>query len=107
MTSPVEPPQSGDGANRPGLVSALARKPRELAYTFFGLAALFTVVPIALLVRNGWPGALGPLFMWGVLAALTSLGAALVALLWKPEASVSETEKVRLLLLCLGGASAF
>ena len=104
MTSPVEPPQSGDGANRPGLVSALARKPRELAYTFFGLAALFTVVPIALLVRNGWPGALGPLFMWGVLAALTSLGAALVALLWKPEASVSETEKVRLLLLCLGGA---
>ena len=59
MTSPVEPPRPGDGADRPGLVSALARMPKEFAYTLFGLAALFTVVPIALLVRNGWPGRSG------------------------------------------------
>ena len=103
MTSPVEPPQPGDGAPPTDLASSLASRPKEVAYALFGLAAVFLIVPVALCIRYGWPAAVGPLFVWAVLASAVALGAALVALLWKPDAKASEAEKIRLLLLCLGG----
>jgi ABC-type uncharacterized transport system len=103
MTSPVEPSRPGADSPRPGLLSILAKYHQEIGYGLFGLAALFAILPVYLLIQHGWPGAMGPLFTWGVLTATASLIAAVASVTRSPDAKLSEVDKVRLLLLALGG----
>src|SRR5262249_3747288 len=84
---------------------------QQLVYGLFVLTGLCAAIPIAILIRTkgNFQAALGPVFLWGCGLTLASLAAALSAtglVNWqKPreEGGLTEDEKVRFLLLALGG----
>jgi hypothetical protein len=88
----------------------MAKHHKETGYVLIGLAVLWAILPIYMLVKEAWlpkgswANALGPVFFWAVAGSLITgiIGAA--AVLATPGRKLGEVEIIRLLLLILGGA---
>ncbi|HBI42269.1 MAG TPA: hypothetical protein DDY78_05345 [Planctomycetales bacterium] len=109
MSSSQEQPPNA-APSRPSALAELAKHHKETGYVLIGLAVLWAVLPIYLLVKEAWlpkgswANALGPVFFWAVAGSLITgvIGAA--AVLATPGRKLGEVEIIRLLLLVLGGA---
>jgi hypothetical protein len=89
----------------PAFLQSLARRPREVGYALFALAALCAVLPLVLLIRARMDlNSVGPVFYWGVALALLCLALAIVQVNYSPT-GVGDVEKLRLILLGLGGVA--
>jgi hypothetical protein len=93
------------GAGRPQGLEALVPYRQQFTYALVVVAALLLVYPLVLLAREGVTGATGnPRFYWLVaLFVIAAAGAAFNA----AYQGLSEVEKLRALLMGLGGAAGF
>ena len=98
------PPTNKPSDDSP-LLRSLATNRQTMAIVLLVVGAAFAVIPIVFAVRYGMSGLIT--ILWGSVLAFVTLAAGLYCLAPSGQKELSDTEKVRLLLLILGGVIGF
>src|SRR5262245_35251018 len=100
-TTPTPGPTAGGDA----FVEWLLKHKKALDYVPYALAVLLALIPLYLYRRHGWnlQEAISPVFLWGCFLAALCLVVGLTNAAYQPSDGESEADKLRYLLLALGG----